>query len=143
LGCGVNTEHTNVGQSDHSVAHERHRLQSKKTSFRAELIVTHTLCDAETCWANRPIGYSQRFPSKTKGLFVTQQDVSQWLGLVCVALAMISFRWGKVAGAVSLLLASALLTAATMAVDDVLPETGLAVLLLIAAVAPASKRKTD
>jgi hypothetical protein len=56
---------------------------------------------------------------------------------------MISFRWGKVAGAVSLLLASALLTAATMAVDDVLPETGLAVLLLIAAVAPASKRKTD
>ncbi|MEO0024240.1 MAG: hypothetical protein RL196_681 [Actinomycetota bacterium] len=74
---------------------------------------------------------------------MTQLDVSLWLGLVCVALAMISFRWGKVAGAVSLLLASALLTAATMAVDDVLPETGLAVLLLIAAVAPASKRKTD
>ena len=74
---------------------------------------------------------------------MTQLDVSLWLGLVCVALAMICFRWGKVAGAISLAQASALLVAATMAVDDVLPEAGLAVLLLIAAVAPASNRKTN
>ncbi len=71
---------------------------------------------------------------------MTQLDVALWLGMICVALAMISFRWGAVRGIVALALATMLMPLSLMSLGNLLPELGLMVAVLISAVVPSPKQ---
>ena len=77
----------------------------------------------------------------TKGLFVTELDVAYWLGFVCASLAMISFCWGLVRGIASVAVFSLLLPISLTSGSSILPEIGVALMLLLAAIVPAPKRQ--
>ena len=71
---------------------------------------------------------------------MTELDVALWLGMVCVALAMVSFCWGLVRGIASTILVALLVPLSLSHSASLLPEFGLAACLLIAAVVPTPKR---
>jgi uncharacterized membrane protein YgaE (UPF0421/DUF939 family) len=75
-----------------------------------------------------------------KGLSMTQLDIALWLGMICVALAMISFRWGTARGIVAILVTGLLVPLSLMSLSNLLPELGVVVALFIAAVVPSPKQ---